>query len=259
MDRALPSHFVIPDTQCRPGVSLDHLTAAGNYIVAKKPDVIIHLGDHWDMSSLSSYDKGTKKAEGKTYQDDIDAGNTGIDVLMKPIEDYNEKQRKQKGKLYRPRKVFLLGNHEFRISRHVNANPELEGKCSYKDFNLDEYGWEIYDFLEMVEIDGVTYSHYFANPNTGKPWCGMARTRLNNIGFSFTMGHQQGKEIGEKPLANGKTLRACIVGSFYQHDEEYKGYQGNNHFRGCIYKHEVKDGDYSIMELSLDYLTRRWL
>jgi hypothetical protein len=252
-------HFIIPDTQCKPGVPLNHLTAAGNYIVDKKPDVIVHLADHWDMPSLSSYDKGTKKAEGKTYQQDIEAGLEGMEALLTPIWEHNAKMKAQKMKQYKPRMVFTTGNHEERVMRHVNANPELAGKCSYDDFKLKELGWEVYDFLEIVEIDGVAYSHYFANPNTGRPYGGMARSRLNNIGFSFTMGHQQGKDLAEKHLANGKVIRGLIVGSFYQHNEEYKGYQGNNHFRGCIYKHEVKDGNYCMMELSLDYLMQEWL
>ena len=250
----MAEHFIIPDCQVKAGVPINHLTAAGNYCVEKQPDVIINLGDFWDMPSLSSYDKGTKKAEGRTYQEDIDAGIAGMKAFMQPIWDYNAKKKKNKEKQYRPRLVFLLGNHEERIMRHVNANPELDGKCSYDDLQLEEMGWEVYDFLEMVEIDGVTYSHYFANPNTGRPWGGVARTRLNNIGFSFTMGHQQGKDLAEKHLANGKTLRALIAGSFYQHDEDYKGYQGNQHFRGCIYKHEVENGDYNLMELSMKYL-----
>ena len=252
-------HFIIPDCQVKKGVPIEHLTAAGNYVVSKQPNVIINLGDFWDMPSLSAYDRGTKKAEGRTYQEDIDAGIRGMEAFMKPIWEYNEKRRRNKEKQYRPRLVFCIGNHEERIMRHVNANPELFGKCSYDDFKLEEMGWEVYDFLEIVYIDGVAYSHFFANPNTGRPWGGVARTRLNNIGFTFTMGHQQGKDLAEKHLANGKALRALIVGSFYQHDEEYKGYQGNYHYRGCIYKHEVADGNYCLMELSMKYLLEEWL
>ena len=143
----MSSHFVIPDTQVKPGVPIDHLTAAGNYAVAKQPDVIIHLGDHWDMPSLSAYDRGTKKAEGRTYQEDIDAGIRGMEAFMRPIWEYNERKKKNKEKQYKPRLVFCLGNHEERIMRHVNANPELYGKCSYKDFRLEEMGWEVHDFL----------------------------------------------------------------------------------------------------------------
>ena len=253
------THFIIPDTQCKPGLTYEHLTAAGNYILAKRPDVIVHLGDHWDMPSLSDYDKGKKSYEGRRYKADIEAGNKGMDALMAPIEKYNNRQRKNKKPIYKPRKVFLTGNHEQRIQRVVERDAILEGAIGYHDFNLEKYEWEVYDFLEIVEIDGISYSHYFYNPNTGKPYGGKCHTKLNNVGFSFTMGHQQGKDIAEKHLSNGKTLRGLVAGSFYTHDEDYKGYQGNIHFRGCIMKHEVEDGNYCLMELSIDYLLKNWL
>ena len=53
-------HLIIPDTQIKPDANYDHMTWAGHYAVKMKPDVIVHLGDHWDMPSLSSYDVGTK-------------------------------------------------------------------------------------------------------------------------------------------------------------------------------------------------------
>jgi hypothetical protein len=49
-----------------------------------------------------------------------------------------------------------------------------------------------------------------------------------------------------------------VAGAFYQHDEEYAGPQGNHYWRGIVYKHEVRDGDYDLMELSLPYLLRAW-
>jgi len=210
------------------------------------------------MHSLSMYDKGTARAEGARYQDDIEAGLEGMNALLKPIWNYNKKRRDKKKGPYKPRMVFLLGNHEERIHRHVNANPSLIGKLSYQDLRLEDYGWEVHDFLKPAQINGVWYAHYFYNPFTGKPYGGKAATRLNNIGFSFTQGHQQGRDEAEKPLANGKTIRGLIVGSFYQHDEQYKGPQGNNHWRGCIYKTEVEDGNYCLVELSLRYLLNNW-
>lgn len=211
------------------------------------------------MASLSEYDKGKKSFEGRRYKADIEAGHEGMEALLGPLQIYNKRMARNKKQQYKPRMVFLLGNHEQRILRAIEKDPTLEGTIGYEDFKLAEYGWEVHGFLDAVDIDGVYYSHYFYNPMTGKPYGGKASTRLNNIGFSFTMGHQQGKDIAEKHLANGKTLRGLVVGSFYQHDEDYKGPQGNHHFRGCIMKHEVKDGDYCLMELSLDYLMREWL
>lgn len=254
-------HFILPDKQVSPEhCFMDHIEAAGNYAVERKPDVIVDLGDHFDMPSLSSYDKGTKRAEGRHVEDDIEIGKLAMERFMKPINAYNALRKKHKMKLYKPELHFCLGNHEERIMRHVNANPELHGFLSYDNLELESFGWTVHDFLELVEIDGITYSHYMANPNTGRPWGGVARTRLNNVGFTFTMGHQQGKDLAEKHLANGQVIRALIAGSYYVHDEDYKGYQGNAHWRGCIYKHDVKgDGDYSLMELPIEYMLREWI
>lgn len=257
----MAEHFVIPDTQVSPKHdAMDHLTAAGNYIIERKPDRIIHLGDHWDMHSLSSYDRGTKSAEGARVHDDIEIGIAGMEALMAPINHYNAMRRKHKMKLYKPDFHFLLGNHEERIMRHVNSNPELSGFLSYDDLEIEAMGWQRHDFLKVVTLDGVAYSHYFANPNTGKPWGGIASTRLKNVGYTFTMGHQQGKDLAERHLSNGQVQRALVVGAYYQHDEDYKGPQGNPHWRGCIYKHDVDgSGDYALMELPIKYMLEEWV
>jgi len=255
----MSTHFIIPDTQVKPGVPTNHLEAAGRYIVRHKPDVIIHLGDHFDMHSLSSYDKGTKKAEGANYLDDIKAGQRAMGELLKPMWEYNRKRKANKKKQYKPRMVFLLGNHENRIARHINANPELDGVLGFHTLKLEVYGWEVQDFLKPIEIDGLTYAHYFYQPMSGHPYGGKATTKLNNVGFSFVMGHQQGLDMAMKHLGNGKTLRGLVAGSFYQHFEDYKGHQANDHWQGCLMLHEVHDGEYCLMELSMNYLMKEWL
>ena len=251
-------HFIIPDTQVKPGEPTSHLRAAGNYAVAKKPDVIVFLGDHWDMASLSHYDVGTIRQEGARYQDDIDAGREAMDVFFAPIKEYN---RTRRGKYkYTPRIIFCLGNHEYRITRAVEHDPKLERKFSIDDLGLDTYGFEVYDYQEPVEVDGIIYCHVFVNTASLKKSIigGTIENKLKHIGQSFTMGHQQTLQMGIRYLNNGKAQRGLVVGAFYQHNEPYMGYQGNHHFRGCIMKHEVKDGNYNIMELSLEYLLKEW-
>ena len=240
---------VIPDTQVRAGHSVDHLRAAGNYIADHRPEVIVHLGDHWDMHSLSVYDKGKMAAEGADYSEDINAGNVALDALMRPIE-------KKRG--YNPKKIFLIGNHEERILRHIEANPILRNTLGYKDFNLKTHGFSVVPFLVPIVIGGVTFAHYFYNPNTGKPYCGHADNMLTRIGFSFTQGHQQGKKIAERSLGNGATQRALVIGSYYPHDEQYRGPQANSHWRGFVMKHEMGGGDYCLLELSLKYMMQTW-
>lgn len=249
--------LMIPDTQQKEGVPTAFLTWIGQFIVDKKPDVIVHIGDHYDMPSLSYYDKGKRRAEGQTYKADIDAGNRAMDILMAPLIDYNKQQAKTKHKQYKPRLIFCLGNHEFRIERAVEEDSRLWGSIGYQDFNLKAHGWEVYDYRETVEINGVYFSHFFYNPMTGRPWGGMPETRLKNIGHSFVMGHQQGLKHAIQCLSTGEIRRALIAGSCYLHDEEYLGPQANSYWRGICMLHEVKNGNYDLMEVSLDYLKRR--
>jgi hypothetical protein len=246
-------HLVIPDSQVTPSTPTDQLEWIGRYIVEKKPDVIINLGDFWDMESLSSYDVGKMAMEGRRYKEDVLAGNKALTLLDRSLSWHQQRQRKD---AYTPRKVLLRGNHEDRISRMIEKSPQLEGIIGLDD--LDTRDWEVHEFLDVVEIDGVSYSHYFANPMSGKPYGGVASTRLKTIGMSFTMGHQQTLDTAIRYLPNGQQQRGLIAGASYCHNETYKGPQGNSHWRGVIMCHGVEDGAYDIMEVSLDFLCRKY-
>jgi hypothetical protein len=252
------THLVIPDTQTKPGVPLDHLNWIGQYILDRRPDTIIHLGDHADMPSLSSYDAGKKSFEGRRYRADIEAANQAFDILCEPLEKNNRVNRKSKTKQYKPELHLLLGNHEHRINRAVEDDSKLDGTLSVEDLNYTSHGWTVHDFLQPVCLDGVWYSHYWANPMSGRPYGGTAATRLKQIGHSFTMGHQQTLDFATRFLPNGQQHCGLIVGACYLHREQYLGPQGNNHFRGIIVKHEVQDGAYDIMVVSLDFLCRKY-
>lgn len=255
----MATHLVIPDTQVKPDVPLDHLTWAGQYFVdhfAQREDVTaIHLGDHWDFPSLSQYDRGKRAMEGRRVIADIEVGNKGFELLNAPLDAYNERRRANAKKQWHPRRVLLRGNHEYRAEREVESNPQLDGFLTME--SLKSPGWEVHDFLTPVDIDGVVYCHYFYNPMTGRPYGGQVATRLKNLGHSFTMGHQQTFDHAVR-YVRGKPQIGLVAGAFYLHDEEYKGHQGNDHFRGIIVKHQVEDGAYDIMQVSIDYLCRRY-
>jgi len=254
-------HFFVPDPQVQEGVPLDHLTAAMQYVVEHKPDVVIHIGDHWDMPSLSTYEsKGSKYFEGRRYLADIEAGKEGMEALLRPLWDYNNHRKQMKMRMYQPRMVFCTGNHETRVRRAVNAEPKLDGVVSEQHFELEKFGWEVHDFLEIVNIDGVRYSHYFCNPHSimGSPVSGSMDTMLKNVGFSFSMGHQQTMKYGVHYLGDGSVRQGLVAGAFYQHDEEYRGRQSNAHWRGCVLKNEVRNGRYDPCFLSLQYLLRKY-
>lgn len=241
-----PTIFVIPDTQCKQGVPLDYLHWVGAYIARKKPDIIVHIGDHYDMASLSTYDKGKLSAEGRRVREDIDAGDKGIEILEHYINSVEG---------YKPRKVVTLGNHEDRIDRYVQENPELQGFMGTEFLAFAKHGWEVYPFLKPVNICGINFVHYLPNTMTGKPMGGTSLSRLKNVGESYVMGHVQTYDFCQRPLQlSGRKQIGLIVGACYQHDEGYKGYQGNHHFRGCVMMYECHDGYAMHKAITLDHL-----
>lgn len=246
---------VIPDTQCKPGVNTNYLYNIGQYLVEKKPDVIVHLGDHWDMPSLSSYDVGKKSFEGRRYKNDVIAGNESMDELLNPMREFNVQQKKNNKKQYNPRKVFTVGNHCNRIDRAVNDDPRLEGTMGLHDLNLKD--WEVHQFLEVVVIEGVAFSHYFTTGQMGRP-ASSASAQLNKKHMSCVAGHQQGLQIATAHRADGRRLTSIIAGSCYEHDEDYLGAQGNQHWRGLLMLHEVVDGQFDLMPVSLNFLRKRY-
>lgn len=240
-------HLIIGDLQARKGVPTRHLEWIAQAINDYKPDVVVNIGDTFDLPSLSSYDgPGTLKMEGARYEDDIEAGNEAFAILNNGIT-------------HKCKKYFLYGNHEQRTERAINKDPRLVGTIGYHRFETGD--WKHVPYYNgtpgQIEIDRIVYAHFFANPNTGKPIGGTIQNRLKNIGQSFVQGHQQGLMRGEVQFATGKTINGTVCGSTYTHDESYKG-AANHHWRGIVVLNEVVDGGYSDMALSLDYLCRKY-
>lgn len=253
----MSTHFVLPDAQIRDGDNTDFLRAIGNYIVRKQPDVIVNLGDFADMPSLSSYDVGKKSFEGRRYTNDIAAAKAAMEVLLAPIKTFNEKAKRNKEKIYRPRMILTLGNHEHRINRAVENDAKLDGVLSVDDLKYEEFGWEVYPFLDVVMVDGVAYSHYFTSGLLGRPVT-TASACLSKKHQSCIQGHQQGLQIATGYRADGSAITCVIAGSCYEHQEYYLGPQGNNHWRGCLMLHEVHDGQFDLMNISLKWLKNKY-
>lgn len=252
--------IVIPDTQVKADVPLTHLTALGNYILDKKPEVIVHIGDHFDMPSLGQHNsKGHIVYEGARMLSDLEAGWEGMEALLSPMNRYNDQQIKSKHRPYRPRKVFCYGNHEARRDRLIAQEPFLQG--ALPDYDLHrQFGWEEHDFLSPVRINGVNFCHYAQGGSMGRP---ISRAHLiaTKKHESWIVGHQQTFDYYISPhvKTDGSRVQCIIAGAFYQHEEDYMQYQGNQHWRGALMLTEVQNGSYDIVTLSIDYLLRNWL
>lgn len=253
----MTKHFIIPDVQAKPNHDTTYLRRIGLYAVDKRPEVIVCIGDFADMPSLSSYDVGTKSFEGRRYRDDIQSAHSAMEHLLSPIWEYNAKAKRGHRERYSPRLVLTLGNHEQRINKATNNDPKLDGTIGITDLKYEEYGWEVHEFLDVVVIDGVAYSHYFTSGVLGKP-CVSAQAQLARKHMSCIAGHQQGFQVATGYRADGKRLTSIIAGSCYEHDEDYMGPQGNNHWRGCLMLHNVEDGQFDLVQVPLSFLERKY-
>lgn len=239
--------LVIPDTQVKPDVPIFHMKwiarAVKDYL--KKGDHVVHLGDHWDFPSLSTY-SSRREIEGQRVLEDINSGNDAMNLFWKTLKPMKSKP------------TFHLhgGNHEYRLLRYIDDHPVLDGVLSEESMNRD--GWIYHPFKEVNAIAGVHFTHYFYAPFTGRAYGGTAENLLRNVGLSFVQGHRQGKFVASRTLPTGSVQRALICGSCYLHHENYLGPQAKESWQGIVVLNNVEDGDYDIMELSLKYLCRKY-
>lgn len=231
--------YVIGDTQTKKGVR-NPLIPVAHDIGRTLPDIVVHLGDHWDLPSLCSYNKGKNSFVSERYVEDIEAGNKAMYEFWDIISMYQAFNPSWKCEF-----IILEGNHEYRRNKAIDEAPIQYADLF--DYLVPDYsGWDkVVSFLEIIEIQGICFSHYFVNEFTGRP-IGSAKMTLNKRHRSFVMGHKQILDYEEQPALNGGRIQGLVIGACYFHDEEYKTPQGQNHFRGCALLKNAHDGEWEL-------------
>jgi hypothetical protein len=163
-------------------------------------------------------------------------------------------------------KLQLLG--ELRPQRLLNKfKPEMLGRLNTLEIDYVENICPIGN-KEIVLIKtssntliaegyGHHNCHYFPSGVMGRPITS-AKALLAKLHMSCIAGHQQGRDIAFAKRADGVDMTALITGSFYQHAESYLSPYTNNHWRGFVMMHSVKDGSFDEMMVSVEYLKRRF-
>lgn len=220
----------------------------GNLIADIKPDVVVDIGDWFDMPSLCSYDKGTKGFEGRRYKLDIMAGLDAQERLLAPI-------LRQKQKL--PRFVRCLGNHENRISKAIERDPVLEGTIGLGDLGSKDYRWEEHPFLSAVNVDGINYAHYFTSGILGRPVPNARQLLIKQLA-SCTMGHHHTFDYSRQSNVNGDSIHSLVCGVFQDYNADYAGPANAIWDRGVCIKRNVEKGQYDLTWVSIEALKREY-
>jgi hypothetical protein len=248
--------LIIPDPHAHPNFNNTRAEWLSKLIQDVKPDVVINMGDCADMASLSSYDQGKRQYQGRSYRADINSAVDFNDRLWSPI-------KKLKKKL--PRRIVLEGNHEQRIERALDMSPELVGAIGWKDLRYNDYYDEEVRYTGMtpgvIDVDGVSYAHYFITGVSGRSISGEhpAYTILTKQFVSATQGHTHVLDYCERTRPDGGKLMGLICGVFQDYDSEWAGAElCKLWWRGVVIKRNVEDGAYDPQFVSLKALQREY-
>ena len=241
--------ITIADTQVDGNSPTDHLIKLGEYIWEHQPEYLIHIGDHWDFPSLSTYATGLDR-EGLRLYDDLEAGISAFKHIMAYVDERN---RLSKRVPYTPKKHFVMGNHENRLKRFIDERPVLHG-CFDLDKFVSDQGWEVHQFLEPLWIDGICFIHYLPNAASSRPVGGGIENKLNKFPHSFVHGHQQMYQYARRQNMEGRPHWGVCAGSFYMHDEGYRGannteIRGFTHYKAFTNRYGYNDHDVNFVSL----------
>lgn len=227
----------------------------GKLIADEKPDRVIVMGDLWDMPSLSSFDKGTKMAIGRTYRADVDAGLDFNERLWNEV-------KKTKRKL--PQRYFLIGNHEYRIHKAINLHPELENAIGFNDLELDRHYDHVISYNGrspgVIELDGIAYSHFFISGVMGKPIGGThaAYSILQKTHQSSTAADLHLLSYDVQTGIGGRRIQGLVSGCAMDYPADWAGEANKLWWRGVIIKRDVENGMYNPQFISLDSLKKEY-
>ncbi len=251
----MTTHLIIPDPHSMPGKHNERACWAGRLINDVKPDVVIVLGDTADMPSLCSYDKGKKSFQGRTYEADIRAHGDFQDKLWTTVRAAKKKM---------PQRVTLIGNHEERIGRAIEVQPELEGVIGYDDLELEYWYDAVIPYNGgtpgSIVIDGIKYSHYSITGVSGRPISGehTAYSLLAKQYLSCVVGHLHTLDYCVRTRADGKKIMGLCAGVFQDYVADWAGEANSLWWRGLVVLRNVEDGCYDIQCISLASLKKEY-
>lgn len=244
-------HLVIGDSHARFDIPNTRYTTLGRFIAKLRPDVIVDIGDWWDMPSLGKYDVGKACFEGRRYWKDVAAGMDAQERVQRELDQCRG---------YRPYKLRCLGNHENRINKVADADPRFFGLISTHDLQSLHYGWDERPFLSAQVVDGIAYQHYFTSGVMGRPIGGEtpARMLLIKQHISAVQGHDHLFSYAERTDPTGHRLCAATAGCYFSHTEQYAGPANLMWRRGLLVLRDVVDGTFDPEWWSMERV-ERWV
>ncbi len=207
---------VIPDVHLAPDINPERMEWIGRWCADEAPDDIVQLGDLGTFDSVSGHaPPGTLSFEKlPRVTQDFDALERGLDLFEKGAG------------ACRARRTCTEGNHEFRLHRFEDRNPQVQGLLTGRfEDTLEARRWRTLPYREYAMIGGVGFIHIPIN-GMGKPYGGKlsAHTIARDALFSIVHGHTHVRQSVHVPkLGQSKLVSVISPGCALPagHVEEY--------------------------------------
>lgn len=258
--------LVIPDCHASPQSPNTRFEVLGNFIVERQPDVIFSIGDVADLSTLGTYDKGTKTAWNRTYKADCESVRDAQAKLFAPLQRYNNMMSRKKKAGYHPRTIHTLGNHcAGRYEKFLNTNPEFEGVVDIQDLEYGKWWDTVVPFLEPYHLSGIAFSHYFYLKSSRYP-ISSCRVLIKAFHTPAIFGHTHSFDHALDFGINGRKIAAVNVGCYLEPNSDERGntfaYTGAGSLRwwnGIVMLNDVNDyGEFDVELISTPRLYKEY-
>lgn len=171
---------------------LQALTWIARYASDLGYDRIVQVGDWSTFDSVNQHDRNdTQKARFKPgVRDDLDN-------LLQSHQAF----RRGIAADYKPKMTFLQGNHEYRVERFENANPETVGTFSLsRDETFAQFGWQTRPYGELYYVEGVAFTHHPTN-GAGRAYGGKTgpQRAANESTVPVVSGHTHRRQVHDSP------------------------------------------------------------
>ena len=186
------SAIILPDIHLTDVVSTEYIPVK-RFIKEFKPDEIILLGDFMDVSSLSAWDYDKKRPmEGRRFGKEINRAARELDYL----QEHTKKV------------TYIEGNHEDRVNRYLDKNPEMEGMIEITEqLNLEKRKIKFIKMNDLYKKGNMYFTHgMYTNIHN-------AKKHLQALGCNICYGHQHGTQTSMQNMKMQSPHMAYALGT----------------------------------------------
>lgn len=230
MKRKARDVLVLPDLQV-PYEDKRSLSAVEGVMRDYRWDEIIQLGDFLDLDCISSYnEKRLRTIAGKTLQKDFDAGNRVLDRWQHLAP--------------RSKIVILEGNHDERMLRYIDANPQLEGTVEVpKGLRLEERGIWWVPYWSKGDVHKIGHAYFIHGEYVNDHH---AKKHVTRFGGNVFYGHAH--DVQTYSLVQYKddsTIVGQSLGCLCRYDQSYIKGKPTNWQQAFATFHFFADGNFT--------------